>query len=139
MNIFKAQILTPQGSLFDDEVTGVRLPGTMGSFEVKALHADIISTLEIGEVIIRKSTGGEQRLAVTGGFVEVADNKLTLLAEAAEPIEEIDVERAEAARERARQRLASGEKHIDVERAKKSLQRAENRIKLSMDITSAMQ
>ena len=138
MNTFKAQVLTPEGSLFDGEVTGVRLPGTMGSFEVKTLHADIISTLEIGEVIIRKVEGEEQRLAVTGGFVEVVDNKLTLLAEAAERIEEIDVPRAEAARERARQRLASGEEQIDKERAKKSLKRAENRIKLSVDITSSM-
>ncbi|HEX6983529.1 MAG TPA: ATP synthase F1 subunit epsilon [Balneolaceae bacterium] len=139
MNIFKAQILTPEGSLFDDEVTGVRMPGTMGSFEVKALHADIISTLEVGEIIVRRATGGEQRFAVTGGFVEVVDNKLTLLAEAAEAVEEIDVARAEESRERARARIASGEKHIDIERARRSLERAENRIKLSVDITSSMQ
>lgn len=139
MNTFKAQILTPEGSLFDDEVTGVRMPGTNGSFEVKALHANIISTLEVGVIIIRKANGGEQHFAVTGGFVEVVDNKLTLLAEAAEPIEEIDVQRAEAAKERARQRLASGDKSIDRVRAKKALQRAENRIKLAVDITVSTQ
>jgi F-type H+-transporting ATPase subunit epsilon len=139
MNTFKSQILTPEGSLFDDEVTGVKMPGTMGSFEVKALHANIISTLEVGEIVVRKAAGGEQRFAVTGGFVEVVDNKLTLLAEAAEPVEEINVARAEESRERARVRLASEEKHINKERARRSLERAENRIKLSVDITASTQ
>jgi F-type H+-transporting ATPase subunit epsilon len=134
MNTFSAQILTPEGSIFDDEVTGVRVPGEMGSFEVKTLHANIISSLEIGEILIRKAAGGEQSFSVTGGFVEVIDNKLTLLAEAAEPVEEIDVERAKQAKERAVKRLESDDKEIDEDRAKKALKRAENRIKLSVDI-----
>lgn len=135
MTSFKAQILTPEGSLFHDEVKGVKVPGTLGSFEVKTLHANIISTLEIGEVLVRKATGEEQRFAVTGGFVEVVDNTLTLLAETAEPVEEIDVERAKAAKERALTRLESDDPEIDKERAKKALNRAENRIKLSMDVS----
>lgn len=135
MNSFKAQILTPTGSLFDDEVTGVRMPGEMGSFEVKTLHANIISSLEIGEILVRKATGEEQQFAVTGGFVEVVDNKLTLLAEAAEPVGEIDVERAKEAKKRAEERLESEDPEIDKERAKKALERAENRIKLSSDVS----
>jgi F-type H+-transporting ATPase subunit epsilon len=134
MNTFSAQILTPEGSIFDDEVTGVRVPGEMGSFEVKTLHANIISSLDIGEILVRKAAGGEQHFAVTGGFVEVVDNTLTLLAEAAEPVEDIDVERAKEAKQRARERLESDDKDIDKERAKKALKRAENRIKLSIDI-----
>ncbi|MCW9707247.1 ATP synthase F1 subunit epsilon [Fodinibius salsisoli] len=139
MTSFKAQILTPEGSLFDEEVTGVKLPGTEGSFEVKTLHANIMSTLEIGEIVVRKATGEEQHYAITGGFVEVVDNSLNLLAEAAEPIEEIDVERAEKAKERARKRLDSDEEDIDKERAQKSLKRAENRIKLAADISVSTQ
>lgn len=139
MNSFKAQILTPEGSLFDGEVTGVRVPGEMGSFEVKTLHANIISTLEVGEILVRKATGEEQQFAVTGGFVEVVDNKLTLLAEAAEPVEEIDVERAEEAKKRARERLDSDDPDIDKERAEKALERAENRIKLSVDVSTKTQ
>ncbi|HLR26523.1 MAG TPA: ATP synthase F1 subunit epsilon [Fodinibius sp.] len=141
MNSFKAQILTPEGTIFDDEVTGVKLPGTMGSFEVKTLHANIISTLEIGEVLVRKATGEELHYAITGGLVEVVDNKLNLLAEAAELVPEIDIERAEAAKERAEERLESGkgDKEIDEERAKKALKRAENRIKLFSDITVSTQ
>lgn len=127
--------MTPEGTLFDGEVKGVQLPGTMGSFEVKTLHADIISTLEIGRIVVRKADGEQKIFAISGGFVEVHDNMLTLLAEAAEPIKEIDVKRAEAARERARERLSSNDKSIDRERAQKALARAENRIKLSADIS----
>lgn len=141
MTSFKAQILTPEGSLFDDEVTGVKLPGTMGSFEVKTLHANIISTLEVGKVLVRKATGEELHFAITGGLVEVVDNKLNLMAEAAEPVEEIDIERAKAAKKRAKKRLnekVEGE-DIDKERATKALDRAENRIKLFSDITVSTQ
>lgn len=139
MTSFRAQILTPEGSLFDDEVTGVQLPGTMGSFEVKPMHANIMSTLEIGEVVVRKATGEELHFAITGGFVEVVDNTLNLLAEAAEPIEEIDVQRAKEAKERAHNRLDSDDQNIDKERAKKSLERADNRIKLAADVSVSTQ
>lgn len=134
MNSFKAQILTPEGTLFNDEVTGVKLPGTMGSFEVKTLHANIISTLEVGEVLVRKATGEELHFAITGGLVEVVDNKLNLLAEAAEQVSEIDVERARAAAKRAKERLESDAKDIDKSRAQKALERARNRIKLYSNI-----
>ncbi len=139
MTSFKAQILTPEGSLFDDEVTGVKLPGTMGSFEVKTLHANIISTLEIGEVVVRKATGEELHFAITGGLVEVVDNTLNLLAEAAEPVDEIDIERAKEAKKRAKERLDADDKSIDKDRAQKALDRAKNRIKLFSDITVSTQ
>jgi len=134
MTTFKAQILTPEGTLLDEEATGVRVPGELGSFEVKTLHANIISTLEIGDILVRKATGEEQQFAVTGGFVEVVDNKLTLLAEAAEPVKEIDVERAKEAKERAQERLEMDDPEINKERARKALKRAENRIKLSANV-----
>ncbi len=77
---FQAQILTPNGSLFEGEVTGVQMPGVMGSFEVKANHAPIVSALEKGNVLVRKEDG-DMNYTISGGFVEVARNKLTLLAE----------------------------------------------------------
>lgn len=83
MSTFNAQILTPNGSLFEGEVSGVKLPGTEGSFEVKANHAPIVSTLEKGNVLVRKSDG-ETSYNISGGFVEVNNNKLTLLAESVE-------------------------------------------------------
>ncbi|MDZ7693086.1 MAG: F0F1 ATP synthase subunit epsilon [Balneolaceae bacterium] len=139
MNNFEAEILTPEGSLFDERVTGVRLPGTMGSFEVKTLHASIISTLEIGEILVRQANGENLYFSVSGGFVEVHNNKLTLLAEAAEPVDEIDVERAKKAKKRAKKRLKADDKSIDKERARKSLKRAENRIKLAVNVSVSTQ
>lgn len=80
MSTLNAQILTPEGSLFKGEVTGVKLPGTQGSFEVKANHAPIVSTLEKGTVLVRKADG-DTNFNISGGFVEVNNNNLTLLAE----------------------------------------------------------
>lgn len=77
---FQQQILTPNGSLFEGEVTGVQMPGVMGSFEVKANHAPIVSALEKGKVLIRQGSE-EINVTISSGFVEVANNKLTLLAE----------------------------------------------------------
>jgi F-type H+-transporting ATPase subunit epsilon len=129
MNTFEAQILTPDGSLFDDEVEGVKVPGSQGSFEVKVNHASIISSLEIGKVRIRRSDNSEELFAVSGGFVEVNDNKLTLLAEAAESRDQIDVKRAQEARDRALDRM--NEKDADRERARRALQRADNRLSIA--------
>lgn len=80
MSTFQAQILTPNGSLFEGEVSGVQMPGAMGSFEVKANHAPIVSALEEGTVLVRKADG-DVNYNISGGFVEVSKNKLTLLAE----------------------------------------------------------
>lgn len=135
MNSFEAQILTPEGPLFDGEVTGVQLPGTEGSFEVKTGHAPIISTLQPGMLLVRKTGGEELKFAVSGGLVEVHNNVLNLLAEAAEPVQEIDAERAKEAKKRAKERVMTIDKSVDSERAQKAFDRADNRIKLSMDVT----
>lgn len=80
MSTFKAQILTPDGSLFEGDVSGVQMPGSQGSFEVKSNHAPIVSTLEHGDVLVRMAEG-DKNFEISGGFVEVNNNKLTLLAE----------------------------------------------------------
>lgn len=139
MNSFEAQILTPEGALFDGEVTGVRIPGTEGSFEVKTGHAPIISTLQPGLLLVRKTDGEELQFAVSGGLVEVHNNVLNLLAEAAEPVDKIDVERAKKAKKRAKERVMKIDKSIDTDRAQKAFDRADNRIKLSIDVTVSTQ
>jgi F-type H+-transporting ATPase subunit epsilon len=141
MNSLEAQILTPEGALFDGEVTGVRMPGAEGSFEVKPMHAPIISTLQPGLIVVRKTDGTELKYAVSGGLVEVYNNMLNLLAESAEPIDKIDLKRAEEAKERARKRLkeSATDNAIDRERAEKAKARAENRIKFSMDVSVSTQ
>lgn len=83
MATFHAQILTPEGTLYEGEVSGVKMPGTLGSFEVKFNHAPIVSTLEKGTILIRKEDG-DQSYKISGGFVEMVNNKLTLLAESIE-------------------------------------------------------
>lgn len=125
---FHAQILTPDGKLFEGEVHGVQLPGVEGSFEIKVDHAPIISILDIGRVRVLTDNSDMQYYAVSGGFVEMNNNRLTLLAEAAEKVEDIDVERAEKAKERALEELMNRkENKREIEKA---LRRAENRLKL---------
>ena len=80
MSTFNAKILTPEGAFFEGEVTGVRMPGSLGSFEVKYKHAPIVSTLKAGVVAVRTDSG-EQLFTISGGMVEMASNDLTLLAE----------------------------------------------------------
>ncbi len=134
MNSFEAYILTPEGSLFSGTVSGVKMPGTEGNFEVKTMHASLISTLQPGKILVRKSDGQNLEFAVSGGLAEVHNDVLNLLAEAAEPIEEIDIERAQRSKKRAKERLSITDNEIDRERGEKSLARAENRIKLSADV-----
>ncbi len=141
INSLEAQILTPEGALFNGEVTGVRMPGAEGSFEVKPMHAPLISTLQPGLIVVRKTDGQELKFAVSGGLAEVHNNVLNLLAESAEPIEEIDLERAKKAKERARKRLkeSATDNSVDRERAEKAKARAENRIKFSADVSVSTQ
>lgn len=100
------EIVTRDRALFGREVDMVLLPGVEGQMGILGGHAPLLSTLDIGEIVLR--TGDEtEYIAVSGGVVEVRPDKVTVLAESAEHFEEIDIERAEAARERARQLLAS--------------------------------
>jgi F-type H+-transporting ATPase subunit epsilon len=100
----KVEIVTPHRLLASDEVDMVTLPGVEGQMGVMRGHAPLLSTLDIGEIILHKGNQ-VQYVAVGGGVVEVRPDKVTVLAEVAEHAEEIDVERALAARERARQSL----------------------------------
>lgn len=80
---FLAQILTPEGVLFEGQAVGVKVPGASGRFEVLHGHAPILSSLEKGRVTVR-GPEGERHFEVTGGFVEVNRERLTLLAESAQ-------------------------------------------------------
>ncbi len=128
MNTFEAQILTPEGTVFDGDVTGIKVPGIEGSFEVKVNHAPIISTLDIGKVRVRHTDNPDEFFAVSGGFLELNNNKLTLLAEAAECSEDIDVDRARKAKERAQKRLENPGDEASRYQARQALRRAKNRL-----------
>jgi len=75
------EILTPEKKVFEGTVELVKVPGTKGSFAILNMHAPIISTLEKGEVKVKKSENHEQIFTISGGVVEVRDNKIIILAE----------------------------------------------------------
>lgn len=125
------EIITPSKIAFRGSAKSVTIPGTAGSFQVLYNHAPILSTFEIGVVKVLLTDDKASFYATGGGTVEVLKNNVRILADSLEAIDEIDVERAKNAKERAESRInKSGEEKIDRERAKKSLERADNRIKI---------
>jgi F-type H+-transporting ATPase subunit epsilon len=124
---FKLEIVTPEKKVVDTAAEEVQIPGKNGYLGVLPGHAPLITELAVGEIIYCENSN-EQRLAVAWGFAEVLPDKVTILAESAERPSEIDVERARKAKERAEQRLTSGDTEVDVDRALDSLHRAESRL-----------
>lgn len=127
----KFEILTAERMvLAEDEVDAVVAPGVEGELAILPNHAPLITMLQIGELRIRK--GGEERsLFVSGGFLEVHNNKVTVLADVAERAEEIDVERAEEARRRAEERLKARPPDLDLAKAEAALRRATYRLRIA--------
>lgn len=131
MKEFRLEIVTPSKSIYDDIVKAVTFPGEMGEFQVLFNHAAMISLIAIGKIKIEKEDGSKTFFATSGGTVEVKDNKVLYLAETAEPAEVIDIERAQNALNRAKERMSSENKQdVDFARAESSLLRAMNRIKV---------
>jgi F-type H+-transporting ATPase subunit epsilon len=132
--MIRTNILTPYGPVYEGLATGVNLPGTEGAFEVKFNHASLMSMLEIGKIIIREKDGKEKYFTVNGGFVEVHDNRVSVLAESAESVMDIDLERALLARKKAEETLEREKQQKghdeEVVKAEMALRRAINRIKL---------
>ncbi|MGE5596784.1 MAG: F0F1 ATP synthase subunit epsilon [Hyphomicrobiales bacterium] len=108
-------------------------PGSEGQLAILPRHAALMTTLDPGELIFRRGNV-EEPFAVTGGFMEVRNDRVTILADAAEAAEEIDVERAEEARRRAEERLRrareQGQRDVDLARAQAALQRSLLRLRV---------
>ncbi|HTK83115.1 MAG TPA: F0F1 ATP synthase subunit epsilon [Bacteroidota bacterium] len=128
---FKLEIITPKKIAFSGDVESFTAPGVVGSFQVLYNHAPLLSAIGVGEVKLRDAEGKEARYATSGGFVDVVHNNVTMLAETAERADEIDVSRAESAKERAAQRLRERNSEMDVDRARVALARAVNRLKIA--------
>jgi len=124
---FQLEIVTPEKKVVETTAEEVQIPGKNGYLGVLPGHAPLITELAVGEITFRENSI-EQHLAVAWGFAEVLPNKVTILAESAERPSEIDVARARKAKERAEQRLTSGDTNVDVERALDALHRADARI-----------
>ena len=124
------EIRTPQQLIYESEATSVRAPGELGSFEILAGHIPFLTVLDIGEIRIRESET-PQSIATSGGVFEVLRTGVTVLADTAEWAYEIDVERAEAARQRAQELLASRDPNVNRTRAEAALARATNRLRVA--------
>lgn len=100
MKLIKFQIVTPERIVLEDDVRQVTVPTQMGEITVLPGHIPLVAALSAGEIRAKKN-GEEILMAVSGGFLEVSKNKVVILADTAERAEEIDVKRAEEARQRA--------------------------------------
>ena len=126
-DLLQLAIVTPERLVEKDEVTEVEIPGRDGYIGVLPGHAPLITELGVGEIRYR-GDGMEYRLAVAWGFAEVLPNKVTILAETAERANEIDVNRAREAKQRAEDHLHNAGDIEHTDRALDELARAENRI-----------
>lgn len=127
---FNLQIISPTRVFFDEDVDMVEMRTTEGEIGVLAGHIPLTAILEPGELTIHQS--GQNRIAaMLDGFVEIRKNKVTILAEACEWPDEIDIHRAEEAKVRAERRIKSGEKEVDMVRAELALKKALTRIDLA--------
>ena len=133
-------IVTPDEHAYQGPANGVRAPGVEGSFEVRKDHAPMIAAFGIGPLIVKTQEAHEYAdmhndriiFATSGGFLEIVENKVTVLAETVEPASEIDVERAENAAERARRRLEAGVQGEERETYESARDRARNRLRVAM-------
>lgn len=121
------EIITAERQVYSDEVDAVVAPGIEGQLGILPHHAPLMTVLQPGELLIRKD-GEEAFLAVTGGFMEVLGNKVTVLADAAERSEEIDEQRAQQAVELAQERIRNRDSDQQLEEALRSLRRAQVRV-----------
>ena len=129
---FQLEIVTPEKQVVKDEAEEAQIPGLNGYLGILPGHAPLITELAVG-VITYRAKGNAHTLAVAWGFAEVLPDKVTILAETAERPEEIEVDRAQKAKERAEQRLKSNDPQVDYGRAEDALQRAETRLKVASE------
>jgi len=126
--MYSLTVVTPEKLVFQDQASSVVAPGTLGYLEILRNHAAIITSLQPGKLVITDKGNNKLLYAVSGGILEMFKNECTILADAIETPEEIDIARAHSALERAKKRIEAHEKGLDLVRIKKALHRAENRI-----------
>ncbi len=118
------EVCAPEKPLIEVDATEVIVPGEQGLFTVLPGHTPFLSTLRTGAVVAYNGDDEPHFFAVHGGFAEVLDDRVVILARAFEHAEEIDLDRAEAAKERAKERLQTRAEDIDYARAEAALERA---------------
>lgn len=123
MSSIRLDIVTAERVVYSEDVDVIVAPGVQGELGILPHHAPLMTTLQPGELIVRKG-GEELSMAISGGFLEVRPDRVIVLADAAERAEEIDIARAEAAKRRAQERLRERAPGADVAQAEAALRRA---------------
>jgi F-type H+-transporting ATPase subunit epsilon len=129
---FQLEIVTPAKLMVKDVAEEAQIPGLSGYLGILPGHAPLITELAVG-VITYKASGATHTLSVAWGFAEVLPDKVTILAEAAERPQEIDVARAQEAKNRAEALLKSNDPKVDYARAEDALQRADTRLSVAKE------
>ena len=130
MNTVNLDIVTPNGSVYEkDDVELVVFQTTAGEIGIMSGHIPTVAALKIGHIKVKFKNGTEY-IAVSGGFVEIRQHKVSVIVQTAETASEIDVERAKLARQRAQSHLDE-EDNSDINRSKRALARAENRLRVA--------
>jgi F-type H+-transporting ATPase subunit epsilon len=125
------QIITPERVVFEEEyVDSITIPGEQGELTILPEHAALMTALRPGPVVFRRGTE-EVDLALSGGFMEVRDDKVIVLADTAERSDEIDAARAEEARERAQELIRSRGDDVDFAQVLSALERAQARLRVT--------
>jgi F-type H+-transporting ATPase subunit epsilon len=128
MKTFNVNIVTPDGPVVDTNVELVSAKAQSGELGIMAGHVPMVAPLQIGAVRLVSDGNKSELVAISGGFLEVRPDQVTILAQAAEKAENIDVARAKEAQMRAERRLQDKQDHIDFKRAQLALKRATNRV-----------
>ncbi|WP_059104128.1 F0F1 ATP synthase subunit epsilon [Shouchella shacheensis] len=131
MQTVQVSVVTPDGAVYEDNVELVIVKTVEGELGVKAKHIPLVAPLTTGAARFQKE-GTEEQVAVSGGFIEVRPDKVTILAEVAERPDQIDVERARVAKQRAEKRTQSeNQELVNTARAKAALLRATTRLRVA--------
>lgn len=130
MKTLKVSIVTPDGPVYSSDVEMVITKAQSGELGILPGHIPTVAPLQIGAVRLKKG-GDTELVAVSGGFLEVRPEQVTILAQTAEKSESIDIERAKEARVRAEERIEAKTDDIDLIRAELALKRAVNRINVA--------
>ena len=130
MATFKLEIVTAERMVYSDEVSALIAWGLEGQLAILPHHAPLMTMLQPGDLMIRKDKE-EDYLAISGGFLEVRPDKVIILADACERVDEIDIARAEEAKKRAQETLNAGPLTADAAAAEAALRRSIARLKVA--------
>jgi F-type H+-transporting ATPase subunit epsilon len=130
MATFKLEIVTAERMIFSDDVSAVLAWGVDGQLAILPHHAPLMTMLQPGDLMIRKDKE-EEYLAITGGFLEVRPDKVIILADACERVDEIDIARAEEAKKRAQETMKTAPLTADAAAAEAALRRSIARLKVA--------